>query len=57
MDEKQIEKKVVFEDLDSIFCCPSCCPSCGIDLLKFERYNEFYEAKYCPECGQKLKWK
>lgn len=53
MDKKQNEKEVVSEDLDNILCCPEC----GIDLLEFERHNEFYEAKYCPECGQKLKWK
>lgn len=53
MDERLIEKSVTSEDIDSILCCPNC----GIDLFEFERHEEFYEAKYCPECGQKLKWK
>ena len=51
MDERLIEKKVVFEDLDSILSCPNCWQ----DVLVYEKEGfEDFRPNYCPECGQNL---
>lgn len=31
-----------------------CCPRCDIDLEHMVQSS--YRCKYCPECGQKVRW-
>ena len=31
------------------------CPNCKVDLEQTVKSD--YECKYCPECGQKVRWK
>lgn len=48
--EKQIPKKVIF-DWDACLC-----PNCKFDMMGVWDYPDVEDPKYCPMCGQALKW-
>lgn len=53
---KETSKAVVYEydadvcPVDDVAHCPTC-------AYKFEEGKEPWGRKYCPECGQRIKWK
>lgn len=49
--EKQIPKKVIFEDDGEVLLCPNC----NIDLMG-SLTDPDHDPYYCFECGQALKW-
>lgn len=52
--DKQIPERVIFGDdeQDDIIC-----PVCKFELAAMDAYEyEKHYFKYCPYCGQKLKW-
>lgn len=49
--EKQINKNVrLAEDM-------CLCPHCSFDMMGVYDYPCEHDPKYCPECGQALKWR
>ena len=50
--EKQIPKKVIFEDNGEVLLCPRC----GLDLMGSITEPD-HDPYYCFECGQALDWK
>lgn len=49
--EKQIPKKVIFEDDGNLLLCPNC----GLDLMGSITEPD-HDPYYCFECGQALLW-
>lgn len=49
--EKQIPKKVIFEDNGEVLLCPRC----GLDLMGSITEPD-HDPYYCFECGQALDW-
>ena len=49
--EKQIPKKVIFEDDGEVLLCPRC----GLDLMG-SITDPDHDPYYCFECGQALEW-
>ncbi|MBU3186578.1 hypothetical protein [Clostridium estertheticum] len=50
--DKQISKKVYFDDLDVALVCPRCIENVNL----WTKDNCEDNPKYCPNCGQKLIW-
>ena len=50
--DKQIPKKIYFEELDNTLECPTC----SENLQIWAKDNCEDDPKYCPNCGQKLIW-
>ena len=49
--EKQVPKKVIFDDDEEVLLCPNC----NIDLMG-SLTDQDHDPYYCFECGQALKW-
>ena len=52
--KKQIPMNVIYDSIYKVHCCPVCCSPCTF----YGAHRTFEnKTKFCPDCGQALKWR